>query len=43
LRGLRFSGDFQVEDGIYHIMSVLQLTYKFNYRIVGDDIEIYAN
>lgn len=43
LRSLRFSGDFQAEDGIYHIMSVLQLTYKFNYRIVDNDIEIYAN
>lgn len=43
LRRMRFSGDFRVEDGIYHIMSVLQLTYKFNYRIVGKDIEIYAN
>lgn len=43
LRQLRFSGDFQVDDGIYHIMSVLQLTYKFNYRIVDNDIEIYAN
>ena len=43
LRQMRFSGDFQVEDGIYHIMSVLQLTYKFNYRIVGNDIEIYTN
>lgn len=43
LRQLRFSGDFQVDDGIYHIMSVLQLTSKFNYRIVDNDIEIYAN
>lgn len=43
LRQMRFSGDFQAEDGIYHIMSVLQLTYKFNYRIVENDIEIYAN
>lgn len=43
LRQLRFSGEFQAESGIYHIMSVLQLTYKFNYRIVGNDIEIYAN
>lgn len=43
LRSERFSGDFRVEDGIYHIMSVLQLTYKFNYRIVGNDIELYAN
>lgn len=42
LRSERFSGDFRVEDGIYHIMSVLQLTYKFNYRIVGTDIELYA-
>lgn len=43
LREMRFSGDFSVQDGIYHIMSVLQLTYKFNYRIVGTDIEIFAN
>ena len=43
LRSERFSGDFRVEDGIYHIMSVLQLTYKFNYRIAGNDIELYAN
>lgn len=43
LRQLRFSGDFRAEDGIYHIFSVLQLTYKFNYRIVDNDIEIYAN
>lgn len=43
LRAMRFSGDFRVEDGIYHIMSVLQLTYKFNYKIVGNDIEIFAN
>lgn len=43
LRDMRFSGNFRVEDGIYHIMSVLQLTYKFNYRIVGNDIELYAN
>lgn len=43
LRYMRFSGDFRVEDGIYHIMSVLQLTYKFNYKIVGNDIELYAN
>lgn len=42
LRDMRFSGNFRVEDGIYHIMSVLQLTYKFN-RIVGNDIELYAN
>lgn len=38
----RFSGDFRVGDGIYHIMSVLQLTYKFTYKVVGNDIEIYA-
>jgi transmembrane sensor len=43
LRQMRFSGDFRVEDGIYHIMSMLQLTYKFNYTIVGKDIEIHAN
>ena len=43
LRDMRFSGNFRVEDGIYHIMSVLQLTYKFNYRIAGNDIELYAN
>lgn len=43
LRKMRFSGDFRVEDGIYHIMSVLQLTYKFNYKVVGKEIEIHAN
>ena len=43
LRDMRFSGNFRVEDGIYHIMSVLQLTYKFNYRIAGNDIELYDN
>ena len=43
LRDMRFSGNFRVEDGIYHIMSVLQLTYKFKYRIAGNDIELYAN
>ena len=43
LRNERFSGDFHVEDGIYHIMSVLQLTYKFTYKVVGNDIEIYPN
>lgn len=42
LSGERFSGEFRVGDGIYHIMSVLQLTYKFTYRVVGNDIEIYA-
>ena len=43
LRDMRFSGNFRVEDGIYHIMTVLPLTYKFNYRIAGNDIELYAN
>ena len=43
LRDMRCSGNIRVEDGIYHIMSVLQLTYKFNDRIVGNDIELYAN
>lgn len=43
LRSERFFGDFRVEDGIYHIMSVLQLTYKFTYKVVGNDIEIYPN
>ena len=43
LRSERFSGDFRVEDGIYHIMSVLQITYKFTYKVVGNDIEIYPN
>lgn len=43
LRAERFSGDFHVEDGIYHIMSVLQLTYKFHYKVNSNDIEIYAN
>lgn len=38
-----FLGQFPRRDGIYHIMSVLQLTYKFNYRIAGNDIELYAN
>ncbi|MCC8034601.1 MAG: FecR domain-containing protein [Rikenellaceae bacterium] len=38
----RFSGQFQAEDGIYYIMSVLQLTHKFTYKVVGNDIEIYA-
>lgn len=41
LRDECFSGDFHVEDGIYHIMSVLQLTYKFTYRTAGNEIEIY--
>lgn len=41
LREECFSGDFHVEDGIYHIMSVLQLTYKFTYRTAGNVIEIY--
>ena len=43
LRGERFSGDFHLEDGIYHIMSVLQLTYKFHYKVNRDNIELYAN
>ncbi len=43
LRSERFSGEFQIKDGIYHIMSVLQLTYKFNYKIAGNTIEVYAN
>lgn len=43
LRDERFSGDFRVEDGIYHIMSVLQLTYKFTYKVVGNDIVLYPN
>lgn len=43
LRKECFSGDFQVSDGIYHIMSVLGLTYKFHYEIAGDDILLYAN
>lgn len=38
----RFSGEFRVEDGIYHILSVLQLTDKFTYAIAGDRIEISA-
>ncbi len=43
LRGERFSGEFRVEDGIYHIMSVLRLTNKFNYKITDNTIEISAN
>lgn len=43
LRKECFSGDFMVSDGIYHIMSVLSLTYKFQYRIVDNDIILYAN
>lgn len=43
LRNERFSGDFHLEDGIYHIMSVLQLTYKFHYKVNSEDIELYAN
>lgn len=43
LRKERFSGDFHLEDGIYHIMSVLQLTYKFHYKVNCEDIELYAN
>ena len=43
LRDMRFSGNFRVEDGSYHIMSVLQQTFYFNYWIVGNDIELYAN
>ncbi|MCD8072259.1 MAG: FecR domain-containing protein [Alistipes sp.] len=42
LKKERFSGQFQAEDGIYYIMSVLQLTHKFTYKVVGNDIEIYA-
>lgn len=42
LRGERFSGTFEVEDGVYHIASVLQLTGKFDYRIVDNHIEISA-
>lgn len=43
LRRECFSGDFQISDGIYHIMSVLGLTYKFRYEISGDNILLYAN
>lgn len=43
LKQERFSGDFKVEDGIYHIMSVLQLTYKFHYKVDCNDIILYAN
>ncbi|MEG2772260.1 MAG: FecR domain-containing protein [Alistipes sp.] len=43
LKNERFSGDFKVEDGIYHIMSILQLTYKFHYKIDRNDILLYAN
>ncbi|MEG0808064.1 MAG: DUF4974 domain-containing protein [Alistipes sp.] len=43
LKNERFSGDFKVEDGIYHIMSILQLTYKFHYKIDHNNILLYAN
>lgn len=42
LRQECFSGDFQVTDGIYHIMSVLGLTYKFRYEIVDNAILLYT-
>lgn len=38
-----FSGDFSVSDGIYHIISVLGLTYKFQYKIVDNDIILLDN
>lgn len=41
LRDERFSGDFRVEDGIYHILSILQLTNKFDYEIDHNDIRLY--
>lgn len=41
LREERFSGDFRVEDGIYHILSILQLTNKFHYEIDHNDIRLY--
>lgn len=43
LRHECFSGDFLISDGIYHIMSVLGLTYKFRYEIADNDILLYAN
>ena len=42
LRSERFSGDFRVEDGIYHIMAVLRLTRKFSYTVHGNDIYLHA-
>ena len=42
LRNERFSGDFHVEDGIYHIMAVLRLTRKFSYTVHGNDIYLHA-
>lgn len=38
-----FSGDFSVSDGIYHIISVLGLTYKFQYKIVDEEIILQVN
>lgn len=38
-----FSGNFKIEDGIYHIMAILQLTDKFHYKINNNEIELYAN
>lgn len=43
LKQERFSGNFKGEDGIYHIMSILQLTYKFHYKVDRTGIELYAN
>lgn len=43
LRDERFSGDFRVEDGIYHILSILQLTNKFHYEIDHNEIRLYQN
>lgn len=43
LRQECFSGDFEIADGIYHIMSVLSLTYKFRYEIIDNDIYLYTN
>lgn len=43
LREERFSGDFRVEDGIYHIFFILQLTNKFHYEIDRNEIRLYRN
>lgn len=43
LRDERFSGDFRVEDGIYHILSILQLTNKFHYEIDHNEIRLFEN
>lgn len=42
LKHERFSGNFEVEDGIYHMMSILQLTNKFYYKVNHNNIELYS-